>query len=461
MEPKPEAYQLLHDGSLALAQVEHNGIRIDTDYLEKAIVKGNKAIKAYTKELRDDPLYAKWRKKFGAKINLDSGQQLQTILRGEGIHLEETEAGNFKTDAATLAGVDLPFVDIYSKRKKAQKVVNTFLMGIRKETAQDGRLHPFFNLHTVSTYRSSSDSINFQNLPVRDPNMGKIVRQCFTATGEDHVLIECDYSGIEVCIAAAYHKDPNMISYIKDPTKDMHRDMAAQCFMVEPEDVSKHMRYCGKNMFVFPQFYGDVYASNARAMWDVVVNQGLETAHGCPVKEVLTDNGINSLGPCDLQQDPIAGTFEYHIKEVQKDFWGRRFAKYGRWKEQWWKKYRDKNGGFETKTGFVLRGQMRRNEVINYPVQGSAFHCLLWSLIRIQKKLNKQKMRTKIVGQIHDSIVADVHVNEVDEYLQICKQVMTIDLPNTWTWINVPLSIEAEQTPPGGSWHEKEVVPIP
>ena len=69
-------------------------------------------------------------------------------------------------------------------------------------------------------------------------------------------------------------------------------------------------------------------------------------------------------------------------------------------------------------------------------------------------------MKSLIVGQIHDSIVGDVHRKERRNYLEICKQVMTIDVRKHWPWIIVPLSIEAEVAPVGGSWYEKKEVKI-
>ena len=115
---------------------------------------------------------------------------------------------------------------------------------------------------------------------------------------------------------------------------------------------------------------------------------------------------------------------------------------------------------FDTLTGFRIEGLYKRNEVINYPVQGSAFHWLLWSLIRIQKLLKKYKMKSLLVGQIHDSIVGDVHKKELRDYLDIVKQVMTIDVRKHWEWIIVPLRIEAEVAPVGGSWFDKKEVKI-
>ena len=165
------------------------------------------------------------------------------------------------------------------------------------------------------------------------------------------------------------------------------------------------MRYCGKNMFVFPQFYGDFYINNARAMWEAIDAMGHEV-DGVPLKQYLKRKNILRLGACDAKQQPANGTFEKHIKKVEMDFWQKRFKVYNQWKRKWWDKYLE-NGGFPTLTGFRIDGVMGRNDVINYPVQGSAFHCLLWSLIQLNRWLRKNKMRSKIVGQIHDSIVAD------------------------------------------------------
>jgi DNA polymerase-1 len=104
---------------------------------------------------------------------------------------------------------------------------------------------------------------------------------------------------------------------------------------------------------------------------------------------------------------------------------------------------------------------LNRNDVLNYAVQGASFHCLLWSLVQIHKWLKKNKMRTKIVGQIHDSIVADVYAPEKDDFLGMCKQVMTVDLLQHWKWLIVPMDIEAEIGDLGASWHELKGVKIP
>ena len=111
-------------------------------------------------------------------------------------------------------------------------------------------------------------------------------------------------------------------------------------------------------------------------------------------------------------------------------------------------------------TGFRVDGIYGRNDVINYPVQGAAFHCLLWCLIQLQRWLNAAGMKSLIVGQIHDSIVLDVTDDEAKEVLAKAHEIMTEDLPKHYSWIIVPMEVEAEMTPLGGSWFTKEKVDL-
>ena len=109
-------------------------------------------------------------------------------------------------------------------------------------------------------------------------------------------------------------------------------------------------------------------------------------------------------------------------------------------------------------TGFVCSGVFSRNQLYNLPVQGPAFHCLLWSLTQIVNRMKRDKMRSVVVGQIHDSIVADVHRDELDDYLQLVKQTMTVDVRKHWSWIVTPLIVEAEVAET--NWYEKKAVEI-
>lgn len=451
----PAAYQLLHQGSIALSRVEANGIRIDLDYLNQTQASTAQEIKTLANKLRESKVGKLWRKKFGAKFNLAADDQLSTIFHKELGHsvVSYTDTGKPATGEEAMSHIKSKFLTAYFRWKRLNKVSGTFLKGIANHTTPDGYLRPSFNLNIARTYRSTSSDPNFQNLPIRDPIAGQMVRRCFIPRDPTRCLVEIDYSAIEVRIAACYHKDPTMISYIKDKTKDMHRDMAAECFMVKPEEVSKQARYAAKNMYVFPQFYGDYFGHCAAALWQYAKDVPLMVGDVLMLDH-LKSVGIKELGELDPNKDQKKGTFAYHIKKVEDDFWNRRFKVYSRWKKTWMDSYMSR-AGFVTLTGFSYHGPMTRKEVINYPVQGSAFHCLLWSLINLQKELRRLKMKTLIVGQIHDSIVADVPWNEVDDYLRLAREVMTERLCNVWKWINVPLEVEADVAPLGKSWAEK------
>jgi DNA polymerase-1 len=314
-----------------------------------------------------------------------------------------------------------------------------------------------YGLNKAITYRSASELVNFQNLPIRDPKSGKLIRSLFIPR-DGHVLVEIDYSGIEVRIAACYNEDPVLVDYISDPTKDMHRDMAAKIYCCTKDQVNKLTRYFSKNQFVFPEFYGSYYIDCARNIWEMIKRHHLEV-EGTPLYRWLEQRGIYKLGACDPKKTPRKGTFEHHIKEVEEQFW-QVFNVYASWKKRWYKQYL-REGQFATLFGFLIQGIMKRNEAINYPIQSTAFHCLLWSLIQLEKSLRMRKMRTKIIGQIHDSIVADVPVNELDDYLVLASSIMTERIRKERDWLIVPLEVEAEACGVGESWHHKKKIAIP
>ena len=455
-----QSYKLLHDGCVALSQVEANGIRIDTDYLEKAIHETGLQIKELSDNLKQYKIYKMWRKTYGSKTNLGSREQLAKILfdiMKYPCH-SHTKTGRPQADEANLKSTGLKFVDSYLRFEKLKKARSTYLQNILRETV-DGFCHPNFPLHLVQSYRGSSDHPNFQNIPMKDPEIAELVRQAFIAR-RNHQILEIDFKGAEICNGACYHKDPRMIKYIENKKLDMHRDMAAEIYMVERNQVSWGMRDCGKNRFIFPEFYGDWYKARAVDLWGAIEEMDLKIeSTGLDLYSHLESMGICELGACYVDKDPEDGTFEKHLQDIEYDFWNKRFKVYNQWKKNWWKDYQE-NGYFETLTGFLIEGNLDRKQAINYPIQGSAFHWLLWCLIRIQKLMRKYKMRSLIVGQIHDSIVGDIHRRERKDYLEIVKQVIYEDIRKHWDWIIVPLTVEVEVAPVGGSWYEKEEIKI-
>ncbi len=452
---KPEAYQLMHDGSIALAEIEHNGIRIDVGYVKRTIASTTVAIEDKQKELAASKVMRVWRKRFRTRTNFNSPEQLGKVLFDDmGYKSHETTAtGKYKTSEDALSRVDDPFVKKYLAIKKLQKGIQ-FLKGIQREVC-DGFLHPNFSLNGVVTFRSASSDPNFQNMPVRNALLSKAVRGAIIARRGRH-LVEIDYGGIEVKVACCYHQDPTMVTYLNDKTKDMHRDAAMECYLLPKNEVTKHIRYAAKNRFVFPQFYGSWWLECAAHLWHMIDTLELKTTSGVPLRQHLKEHGITKLGTQNRENPhPTRGSFEEHIQRVERRFWEKRFQVYAKWKKDWYNKYLEK-GWFPTKTGFICQGAMARNDVVNYPIQGAAFHCLLWSLIELNKELRRSKMKSLLIGQIHDSIIGDVPDEEVDDFTAMTREIMIDRLMKAWKWITVPLEIEMEMSPVGGSWFEKE-----
>lgn len=437
----------MHDGILTLAEIERTGMRIDVEYCKRQIDVLDRRIERLSKVLHESEDVLEWKKIHKEKFNLDSPRQLADYLYKHKslIPLKTTEKGNASVDDESLKSLKEPFVQDLLRIRRLKKTRDTYLKGILSEVSEDGLLHPFFNLHTVRTMRSSSNSPNFQNLPIRDKEMGKIIRQAFIPRS-GHRFGGIDISGAEVRIAACYHHDMTMLTYIRNPSSDMHRDMAMECYKLPQDQVTKELRYCAKNKFVFPQFYGDWYKSCATSLWSAIDEMGLQTADGIPMREHLRQQSIQNYN-----------RFEDYIRKVEDRFWNDRFPAYAEWKRRWIKEY-ERNGYFHMLTGFTCSGVLGKNDVVNYPVQGSAFHCLLWSLIRLHDWLKQEKMQSKIVGQIHDEITGDFLAEELDVVLKRARKIMCEEIREEWKWIVVPLDIESSFAPVDRSWYEKEII---
>lgn len=441
-----KGYDLLHQGVETLAKIERNGILIDREYCfkQQEILENN--ISHLQNKILETHEGKSWKNKFKDTLNLFSGKQLRSVLYEE-LKIKSvslTEKGDDATDEAALMKIEkeAPFVRDYLLMKKYDKARGTYIENFIRESSLDGYLHPFFDLHTTLTYRSSSGSPNFQNIPIRNKLIGPMLRSAIIPR-PGNMILEADYSGVEVRGAACYHRDPRMIEYINDPTKDMHRDMAMQIYMISLDQMKKEFRQAAKNSYVFPSFYGSYYKQTARDLWDRIETDPL-ILNDKPIYKHLHTQGIK----CYDQ-------FENHVKNVDQDFWENRFQVYNRWKKDWYKAYLD-TGYFDSLTGFRYSGYMKRNDVINYPVQGSSFHCLLWSLIHIQKEIELRKLESKIIGQIHDSIILDIVPDELNLIMLMLYSIMTIEIRKVWKWIIVPLEIEVEATGINEPWATKK-----
>lgn len=436
-----EAYKLMHEGTLAFADIERNGIRIDTKYYKSQRRYLSQQIDMIECEMDRTKEMKLWKKTYGKEFNIDSNDQLKHILFDKmGIEPPVlTAKGNASVNAETLHLIKSKITEPLIHLRQFKKMRNTYIKNILKNSV-DGILHPSFNLNRVVTYRSSSDSPNFQNMPIRDPIMGKTIRTGFIPR-KNSMIGGFDYSGIELSMAGCNSRDPVLI----DNFTTIHKTQAAKCYALKESQVTKDVRYCGKNNFVFPELYGSWWDQIALNMLASIKSMKLKTKDGVGIKQHLKSKGLGNINK-----------FRKHIKAVEAEFW-KKYHVHKKWQVKWEEGY-NRKGYIELVTGFRCGGIISKNQLLNYSNQGPAFHCLLWSLIQMNKWLKKNKMKSMVIGQIHDDMVMDINLDEKDDVLGKAKEIMCEDIKKAWSWIITPLEIEAEFSEV--NWYEKKEIKI-
>lgn len=450
-----EAYSLFHDGILALARAEQAGLRVDMAYIERKKKSLTRKIERLEEEFKQTTFFKHWQHSVKGTININSNIQLGHFLYGvKKLKAPKlTLSGQGSTDEESLKQLNIPELNLLAERDKLKRLRDVNLDGFAREQV-NGYIHPFFNLHLARTFRSSANSPNLQNIPIRDEeSMQTCRRAIYPRPG--HQLLEIDFKGIEVAINCCYNKDSTLIKYVSNPASDMHADLAKQIFKVDGfnKKIPEHyvLRQAAKNGFVFAEFYGDYYgncATNLLCNWGKLPQGRFHIGEGIPMPEGTLADHLISVGL------PSYKVFEEHLKKIEKDLWENRFPEYAEWKDRWYNVYK-KYGYIDLLTGFRCSGVMSRNDVINYPGQGTAFHCLLWSLIEMDRAMIKEGWDTRIVSQIHDSVILDINPDELIHVVRTLHNITTEKLPEAWKWIIVPLAVDISLAPVDAPWSEK------
>lgn len=454
------ANRLLLQGQIAYAEMQAAGVRVDKGYLDATIEKVKKEINSLETELMASKMAREWKKVYGDKMKFGARDQLADMVFNRLKIAEggEMTKGNkrFKADKSILELVDHPFIKKYLRLEPMKKSLSTNFYGIKKEMVfHDGHwfVHPNHNLHTTNTFRPSGDHPNWKNYPKRDPEIAKLIRPCFIALPGCRFL-ENDYAQIEVRVPACTELagDPELRRYLLDKKSDMHRDQAAAVYKLHRDDVSKATRQSVKTNFVFAGFYGSPYYNTAKKLWDDIDRYKLTTVKGTPLKEHLAKKGITSLG---ITGDPdatlVPGTFVHHVAGCEKKLW-ERFHVYKAWKRRQVELYHAE-GGLSMVTGFAVTGIHSRTEIPNYKIQGPAYHCTLQALIWLTQRFRKYKMKTRVIGEIYDSLQFNTPDKELQSTQDMIREAMVDDLIKEFTWIDVPIEIECDVSPVNGSWY--------
>jgi len=393
------AYDLFHDGIMSFCDMEMDGVHVDVDYYQQLSTRLEKRIKFLENQLLNGPEAQLFFEKTRKKLDLDSNQKLSKLLFDYmGIEpIKRTKTG-YSVDKDVLQQISIPFTHKLSKLKKIKDNKRKYTGGILKYEI-NGKLHTSLNLHLVRTYRSSSNDPNLHNVPVQDRESMQMVRGGIIPS-PGHKILEADYKAMEVCIIACLSKDKQLCKNIEDKV-DPHQEWADFLGLEKYTD-PETARYDAKNKVVFPWFYG---------------------SHS--VAEYLEKAGYPP---------------EIPIVRAEREFW-KKHRGVKNWQKLLLESYQA-NGYVEMPFGFRRRGFLTTNQIINTPVQGTAFHCLLWSINHINPVRKEEGWRTKMPLQIHDDIFFDLYPKEEDHVIKVATQIMTEDIRKENPWLIVPLTVE-------------------
>ena len=371
-----------------LTDMEREGVRIDVD-----------ALKEYGRELDREILglvqgileYA------DPGLNVDSPKQLGEFLFNKlGLNAgvsKKTSTGNFSTDEKTLAKLvdDHPVVRRILEYRACAKLKSTYVDKLPALIDENGRVHTTYAQAFTETGRLSSSDPNLQNIPIRTER-GKMIRKAFVARDENHVLVSADYSQIELRLMAAFSKDAAMIEAFRNG-EDIHRDTASRVYGVMPMFVTPEQRAKCKMVN-----FGIIYGISAF---------GLSQRLGVSRKEAadLIETYFRLYPKIRAyMESSVAAARE---KGYATTILGRR------------RTLRDINSRNATAR------QSAERDAMNTPIQGSAADLIKVAMVRVDRAFKAERLRAKMVLQIHDELVFDVPLDEVEHLKEIVRREMT------------------------------------
>ena len=370
-----------------LTEMECHGINLDVPFLETL----SKGLTHDIQKLEEAIFDAA-----GETFNLASPKQLGPILF-EKLKLvdkpKKTKTGQYSTAEEVLSYLakDHPIVSDILDWRSLNKLQNTYVEALPKEiNPKTGRVHTIYNQAVAATGRLSSNNPNLQNIPIRTPR-GQQVRKAFIPRDENHVLLAADYSQIELRIIAALSGDEGMVTAFQNQ-EDIHQATAAKVFGVPIEEVTKAQRSNAKTVN-----FGIIYGVSAFGLSQQTDLNRTEA------KELIDTYYATYPKLRNYIQDQV--DFARDHGYVTTVLGRRRYLK-------------DINS-----QNAVVRGAAERNAV-NAPIQGSAADIIKLAMIAIQKKLDKEQWNSKMLLQVHDELVFDVPLDEVDSLKIMVKSEM-------------------------------------
>ena len=370
-----------------LSEMETEGIKIDISYLEKLDKEFEEDLEKLKKEIF---------KKSGEEFNLNSPKQLGEILFDK-LKLvskpKKTKTGQYSTSEEVLSSLanDHKIIEDILEWRSLDKLQNTYVKSLPNEVSSlTNRVHSSFNQTVTTTGRLSSNNPNLQNIPIRTAN-GQKIRRAFIPRGSDYILMAADYSQIELRVIASMSNEENMIDAFVN-NQDIHTMTASKIYNVDPENVTREQRGNAKTVN-----FGIIYGVSAFGL-------SQQTDLNRSESKVMIDNYfLNYPGLKKYMSDQI--DFARNNGYVETIMGRRRYLQ----------NINSQNN--------MLRSSSERN-AINAPIQGSAADIIKIAMININSELKKQSLKSKMLLQVHDELVFDVHKSEKDQIQDIVKTIM-------------------------------------
>ena len=388
-----------------LASMEHTGFAVD-----------RAGIAAYGEKLKGEitALQEEIWSLSGCEFNINSPKQLgETLFEKLRLpHGKKTKSG-YSTNAEVLEGLryEHPVVDAILRYRALAKLNSTYCEGLLKVVSPDGRIHSNFNQTETRTGRISSTEPNLQNIPVRTAQ-GRELRRFFVAK-EGCVLVDADYSQIELRVLAHVADDENMIESFRSGV-DIHRTTAAQVFSMPEELVTSEMRSRAKAVN-----FGIVYGIGAFSLSkDIGVSR--------KEAERYIENYLNHFpGVRDYLEHSVALARERGYAET---IFGRR-----RYLQEL------------SSSNFNLRSFGER-VAKNMPIQGAAADIIKIAMIRVFERLRRENLRAKLILQVHDELIVEAPQEEAEQ----AANILTEEMENAVS-LRVPMIADSSI---GNTWYD-------
>ena len=369
-----------------LIDMEREGVKIDVEALREYGKALDRDILAL---LRDIHAYA------DPGFNPDSPKQLGALLF-ERLGLQggkKTSSGQYSTDEKTLSKlIDAhPIVAKVLEYRACAKLKSTYVDKLPTLIDENSRVHTTYAQAFTETGRLSSSDPNLQNIPIRTER-GKLIRKAFVSRDERHAIVSADYSQIELRLMAAFSKDEAMMTAFRNG-EDIHRDTASRVYDIMPAFVTPEQRSKCKMVN-----FGIIYGISAF---------GLSQRLKVPRKEAadLIETYFKLYPKIkEYMESAIAAARE---KGYAETVLGRR------------RTLRDINSRNATARAAAER------DAINTPIQGSAADLIKVAMVKVDRAIKAKGLRSKMVLQIHDELVFDAPLDEVERLKEIVRREMT------------------------------------